>query len=66
MRPLLDPNSAVFALAVELYQWHAQDQWGRCACRTPNRERGTALDREGRRNGRTMDWWERGSAQEGR
>jgi hypothetical protein len=31
----LSRHSAVFDLAVELYQWHTPDRWGRCACRVP-------------------------------
>jgi hypothetical protein len=29
---MLPRESAMVGLAVELYQWHSQDVWGRCAC----------------------------------
>jgi hypothetical protein len=35
VKPLLNRDSAIFGLAVELYQWHTTDRWGRCACGTP-------------------------------
>jgi hypothetical protein len=35
MAILLRPDSAVVALAVELYERHRPDEWRRCACGVP-------------------------------